>query len=680
MDADTFHSICKDATSSFDNNDCKTILESYGLNPEDCYFDKYSLSLRLQAIIKSVLVSDEGVSILYVKEDLLIKSYLNADYKNSFLVFNQIFLSVGLGEKIDEDNEKWTKAIKISEILRGMNEFVSRSFDDDYFNDREKNIAGAIKFFKGYGLNPTVKNGRAVFNSGEKNVFRNIVDHRGKKLGANFLVFLFDDIKKGRFFDYARVRFKVNYNPESRKPIVPYGYAIKLALKFLQYGGRKKNYQDRKIYRELNSILLNYIVMSGLQEYGKFESLNLKGEKLIDYFNKIALIDQVFNIDQVSHVYLRKMLTGIYSGVLLRKVDGFLKIIELFWEMDSGEMNVSFARETLYMRLAGQVDKHLIDEFLAVFSIEAKNLNKGFYIPEDHESVNFDRYPLIEVVKDNFLFLNANISGMGFYHALNRYVKNSGVDVKRFVGDRVELFLKDFLEKSGISFLNHEEYNFPRSLMTRCSIKKNKGQCDFIIESDRFIVFIEVKRKLLTLESVSGAVPFILDDLAKSFFHAQVQAGWHEVMLREYGKIKFLSGKELHLRGREIERVAVSLFDYHGLTDTIFVNDMLSGLINSEVRYDPTYSVSDENINKWLNVLRLQFNLDSMPSLIPSRDSNPLADMRFFSVLQILLMLDYSTDNESFVNNLLMTKRVSTGRRSWYDDFDYIRYIKSYRK
>ena len=106
------------------------------------------------------------------------------------------------------------------------------------------------------------------------------------------------------------------------------------------------------------------------------------------------------------------------------------------------------------------------------------------------------------------------------------------------------------------------------------------GECDLVIETPETVIFSEVKKKALTRRAKAGSDADLLLDLAGSLLAAQAQAGWHEVRLRRHEHLDLKREgmtRRLALNGRQVERVAVSLFDFGSFQDRILLKQFLEG-------------------------------------------------------------------------------------------------------
>jgi len=198
------------------------------------------------------------------------------------------------------------------------------------------------------------------------------------------------------------------------------------------------------------------------------------------------------------------------------------------------------------------------------------------------------------------------------------------------------------------------------------------GECDLIIDADSVVVLAEVKKKSLTRRARAGSDAHLLLDLAGSLLAAQAQAGWHEVRLRRLGYLDVKRNgitTRLELNGREIERVAVSLFDFGSFQDRILLTRFLE--TNMNVRFTPAdsrLSPKFDEINDALVQIREQ-----VAALHPGEQAvnQPFFHCWFLSVPQLLVLLDDVTSGAGFKEALWKSRHIVTGSSDLYFDLAY---------
>lgn len=128
------------------------------------------------------------------------------------------------------------------------------------------------------------------------------------------------------------------------------------------------------------------------------------------------------------------------------------------------------------------------------------------------------------------------------------------------------------------------------------------------------------------------------------------------------------------LNGRNVEKVALSLFGYFSIQDGFFIQQMLSSLINAEVKSGN--SEADKKINSSLAEIRSQYLTPIFESTYLS-SRNYFLNCRFFSVPQFITILENSNCNDSFLTELNHTRHLATGSKDWFKEYQFIRKLRS---
>ena len=118
----------------------------------------------------------------------------------------------------------------------------------------------------------------------------------------------------------------------------------------------------------------------------------------------------------------------------------------------------------------------------------------------------------------------------------------------------------------------------------------SRGECDFVLESDQEILFVECKAKALTRGAMAGVPGDALLDFAGGVFASQVQSLRHERILRECGEIHFKSGARLVWANRRITRLSVTLLEHGALQDRMVFAQMYPALRGAQITVGGCYN------------------------------------------------------------------------------------------
>ena len=139
------------------------------------------------------------------------------------------------------------------------------------------------------------------------------------------------------------------------------------------------------------------------------------------------------------------------------------------------------------------------------------------------------------------------------------------------MGTAIERVVADALRAHNLNVtIQGSKYSMPDPLTG----SNQDGECDVVVESPEFIVFLETKKKPHRRLSATGNALANLIDLSGSLFDAQAQLARHERILLHHGHIQFEDGRRFNMNGRSIERIALTLLDYGSLQDKFLLKQL----------------------------------------------------------------------------------------------------------
>lgn len=276
---------------------------------------------------------------------------------------------------------------------------------------------------------------------------------------------------------------------------------------------------------------------------------------------------------------------------------------------------------------------------------------------------------MINLGGTKFLLFNKSWSAPNYFEALatplRQEFKLKEKDLDRILGLEVEKFLQRKLSTKDITFASGD-YRF----------NGVKGECDLLIETQKAIILIEVKKKPLTRKSKSGRDIEILIDLSDSILYSQIQAGRTEIILRETGSITLeKNGNKniISLNGRNVERVTLTQFDFGGFQDKSIIIQFFNALLTHSYH---THSPETRIIDKFAALNRKQETWSEQYNKLCKLDKAfehfPFFNCWFMNLPQMLEIINLATDNDSFYDTLTKTKSVTFNTLDWYYEFDII--------
>jgi len=172
---------------------------------------------------------------------------------------------------------------------------------------------------------------------------------------------------------------------------------------------------------------------------------------------------------------------------------------------------------------------------------------------------------------------------MNVYEALSDKLRASVKNFDEKIGSQFEEYIKYLLSQKNISFQSGK-------------YKNGNGQCDVIVETDKKILFIEVKKKTLTRVAKSGNDVKIFIDLSKSLLDSLIQLNDHEIVLHDNNKLE-LENYTLQLNERDVEKMTLVLHDFGTFHDYSICDQILRNVeIGGYDVYDQKYKYEFEKI------------------------------------------------------------------------------------
>jgi len=465
-------------------------------------------------------------------------------------------------------------------------------------------------------------------------------------------------------------------------PQMPWGYLIQLAVKHIR--GRKPYVNTDTQWHTLCGLSQAYAAVIDVQPYVPPFFGTMDATALMPYLQEMAVYDALFRIPQMRPTDVVKVAGGMLNWLDMSaptgagwSIDQVLEIIGYLLNPARDVRGPIFIEEADIWRACPGIPRQIVTQILdEVLSHPSAGANRNFSrptdapIPEnpDLKDVGHDFFlrPLLHQSDRRFILLDRSVCAPACLEALLTSLRpqTKGLDDK--VGSAVEHFLKT-------EFAAH---NVPVG-GGNYDAGGEHGECDLVVETPEAVIFAEVKKKPLTRRARAGSDAHLLLDLAGSLLGAQAQAGWHEVRLRRDGRLDLERdgiSTCLELNGREIERVAVSLFDFGSFQDRILLKQFFEATMNA--RFTPVKASLNKKfneINKALGEIREQVAaLHSGEKVV----NQPFFNCWFISVPQLLVLLDGVTDGAGFKTSLWSCRHVVTGSSDLYFDLSYMKRLK----
>lgn len=578
------------------------------------------------------------------------------------------------------DTNKWEKAIisckNYNTFSPSTHSILFGKIRDDYPKDFD--IATSVMRLVEKGCEIEITNSDIQIKTGLEvvvNELREKIKAVGGIVVAKSLFNHLNQLKKysTRFERYFITREASGISFDQR-PQIPFGFLLNLSLKYPY-----ENIKVKKPQALLNEIIDLAITISngayGVQHYNFWEFHFQSGETIIQFCTEIALWDSMFTIPQCRPSSALEICDNLFSFVRdtdFKRATGFsmqefLQVSNAINQLTLDTHSPTTVYHSAITKTLNHIDKNTIQNILDFIS-HPTAVNENYSLPSDYSSIDFGQKPLMKLGATKFLLANKSWCAPNYFESLatplREYFKLLKRDLDNELGGQLEIYLQNKLTSKGITFVTGDY-----------DVDGIHGECDLLIESEKSIILIEFKKKVLTRKSKSGIDINILLDLSDSILAAQLQAGRTEIILREKGSITLNSKdgktKIVNFNDRQIERVALTQLEFGGFQDRSIINQFLKSLLTHSFG---THSKDANIIKKFEKLAEKQAVWVEQYNKLYDLDKGfahfPFFNCWFLSLPQLMEVIDISTDNNSFYETFRKTKHVSMNTLDWYKEFD----------
>lgn len=575
-----------------------------------------------------------------------------------------------------ENKEKWSRIIsniKDYQIVSKKSYSFSRKNVRDYHAEEYDRVE-QLKLLISVGCLITLKNDDLEIKNLEIAIEK--VNSLTKEIGGLTLArsifnLLSQNVYSKQFERYHLTRLGNGLGMHKR-PQIPFGYLLNLAVKYPYEKNAKKNFD-----KELNLIQkLSIAIVTGsynVQHYNQWTNFFQTGETIINFCTEIALWDSMYSLIQLRPtlaISIVKELFSNFDNALF--IDAFsidknelfqiLDAINDFVKSQHGPVLIYLSKISKILK---NIDKDSINNILNILS--HKDLpNNNYLLPSDIVNVDFQFNPLIKLGDTKYLLMDKSWCAPAFFESIATAFRLAKVkDFESKLGYELEKLIYKNLILRNIKFTCGDY-----------TVDSIDGECDLLIETSEAIILVEFKKKVLTRKAKSGIDIDLLIDLSDSILSSQIQAGRTEIILREKKEIKLIDRESknetiIEYKDRTIERVSLTQLDYGGFHDRTIINQFFNALLTHSYG---TYS-SDKRILKKFEQLkekqRIWVEQYNKLNEIDERFSHfPFFNCSFLNLGQFIEILNLSKDNDTFYDKLKSNKFVTMGTLDFYKEFE----------
>lgn len=554
---------------------------------------------------------------------------------------------------------------------------VSKRYREGQLGDRLPEIAAAAgRLSRLSGQPVVVENGKIVPSSEFLAPIHAELERRMELAGGiPFLKRLFRetlfprfDGEMGRYMIHRQSRS--DYSP-NEKPVleVPFGYLFQLAVKHLFPPAPDIRPRTGKGYEALIALAMDVLLIHDVSSSYSISHVFVTIEELPEYISKNSALDVLCLPPQYAPEF-SLMVLDMYEQKrreLLPELSGLKEVARACLELPCCAL---FSSQMVAERTGLPLNQ--VQYILSLFSLPWDQVNREFRLPI--APVNQWDWPLIRAPGSNrFFLLSPHFSGYVFCQRLEALLILQKPVVQKHLGDDVEGLVKQMLAD-----IPHYHNGYYEEREPGKKGKKSRIEFDFILEDDKNILFLEVKKHALGGGFQQASDIDIFSDLTRGMLKAQVQAYRHRLALTAKGTLPLYRGAAdkhpyatLELKDRHIHTMSICLPEYAFFTQAFLTEKLVQALLVGSFRAsNPAY---DHKLNE-LNELAKKFQ-----KLCGSRLTEETVGLRsfirrsYFRSLQQLWMVRRICPKEHTIDRLTWDRSIMLSPLDFYAGLKYVR-------
>ena len=544
------------------------------------------------------------------------------------------------------------------------------------FHPRQQTVAQSAKYIRSLGCEVGIVGGRIKVKIEEQKKIAQLIDSQIKRAGGiNFAAFIFSRLSTA--YDPVIERYHTTRRSDmpgkEREACVPWAYLLNLCVKYLDAPVTDKA-QILIAGQETLDLGRAFTALFDIEPYAMLEMLFRAGEPLPQSLQEIAIFDGIFTLIQARPSVVPKTLRGLFCWVddstaiktLGGTIDQVARVANAVLKL-AGNLHTPLSFEVHDVNAPG-ISKLVVSKLLSKFSHRIGIPNHEYLLPYEQTRVDFGFRPLIETSPGKYVLVNRSWCAPAFYEAVAGALRDDEVvNVDGNIGTALEQYARNELITHGVS-VKSGTYR----------VGGQNGECDAVIETANVVIFIEVKRKLLTRTSRGGQDVDIFVDLSDSLLTAMEQITRHELLLCQHGHLDLERDgvkQRVEWKNRPIERVALSLLDFGAIQHRAVVSQILETVQNARISAKiPGYERQLAKVQKKGEALA---NLErKLSAYYPLAKGKPFMNCWFLSLGQLLMLLDGVTSNDSFQQSLFTTRHRMTDSFDFYLDHRHMQALR----
>lgn len=575
------------------------------------------------------------------------------------------------------DHTEWERAIS---LLKGyMVVDPSLVHADEAVPNKYRERAKAVKRLQDMGYAVTLN--ELEVNIDLARAYHDLDERINRFGGVAFIERLFNQIEFSKEFG----QFILPKSSSASIPLeltvydLPCNFIFNLALKSTCSAGIPRYKNEGYFKRTLDLFSLLCYASYEVQTFSIWENIFHQDKDKLSYIRDLIFRESIFGLHQSSVRFICRLIRFIAKKERISFGKNSNDLLIVIYHLLSSAKPERF--QSLNLELIKKTNKYVtpdINHILNQISIPVSELNKGFLSPLDYDKVNFWNFPLIKMDDGSYLMQPATILSRCCLEAYLAHLRNKIKDFDGWLGTVIEEFIYDLFNRNGIE-VDTGEYSFKIDLDGK--EEKINGECDGLIELDKEIVLLEIKKKSLVRSSRSGDDAQILTDLGATLLASQIQ-GFKTQLALCVGTLNLNENsntKTIVQNGRNICRWSIALIPFGDLQDKSIVGEILNIFTYTDFGYSMgdetklTDSQKEEHRKKKKQiekVCKLQNELRKYIGLLELE--RPFMTSSFFDVEKIFYILKVSPSIKKFSNVISKLRHISFGTLDFYRELSLL--------
>lgn len=553
---------------------------------------------------------------------------------------------------------------------------ITKPFNPVKLDDETTSLIRAIKYFEKNNITYEIAGGEVILDSQTHTKIHNKLEKYVRMLGGIealkriFIKELQPKFNKemDRYFIHRNKSFISKTETDFRR--VPYNYLINLCGKNLDSGLviiTKVGQKD--IYNKIIDESSKYMEILQLQGYSIYEDIFIDYQDIPEYIYKNMIFENLYIPVQYSCDFVLELLIKIYKPLYGENKHKGVKFSDYYKVAYTILKKYTFCSTIKFEDIRDKLNMNhrVLKKILNEISEDRKQINREYI--EILTNTNIYEKPLIKLSEKTFFLISPHFCGYSFCKVLYQIFKDINIsNLDRKIGDLTEEYVKNKLKDKKFLFKNGH-YSIDN--------QTNKGQCDIVLETEKDIVFIEIKKRSLPDSFELGDDVELLRSLGDGMLNAQKQILRHRIYLEKNKFMKIYKEEKanspytiLELKERRIISISMCLPEYGFLTNKTISSQLLESLIFA------TYHARD--LSKEKSLIKLNNLRDKIVQLVEvlnhsdNKDAHSLFfDTLFRSLQQFVYVLDISISVDELVNYLTNEIHIVEGSLDFYYSLYY---------